>query len=135
MTVSLALTDTRARPRLAITVSLAPTDTCARLCLAIAVPLGPTHTSPAAPCRRPAQESFRITHNRDIVPSVPLQIMGFRHVPREVWQVDFAGHEALTICADNGEDPTCHDSMCYLGLCTSIADHLVYLGAHMYRSG
>lgn len=80
------------------------------------------------------QESFRTTHNRDIVPSVPLQIMGFRHVPREVWQVDFAGHEALTICSDSGEDPTCHDSMCYLGLCTSIADHLVYLGAHMYHS-
>ena len=30
------------------------------------------------------QESFRVTHNRDIVPSVPLQLMGFHHVPREV---------------------------------------------------
>lgn len=80
------------------------------------------------------QESFRMTHNRDIVPSVPLQIMGFRHVPREVWQVDFAGHSALTVCNDGGEDPRCHDSMCYLGLCTSVADHLVYLGAHMYHS-
>ena len=30
------------------------------------------------------QESYRVTHNRDIVPSVPLQLMGFHHVPREV---------------------------------------------------
>lgn len=30
------------------------------------------------------QESYRVTHNRDIVPSVPLQIMGFHHVAREV---------------------------------------------------
>jgi hypothetical protein len=29
-------------------------------------------------------ESWRLTHNRDIVPSVPLQIMGFHHVSREV---------------------------------------------------
>ena len=30
------------------------------------------------------QESYRVTHNRDIVPSVPIQLMGFHHVPREV---------------------------------------------------
>ena len=29
---------------------------------------------------------MRVTHNRDIVPSVPLQIMGFHHVPNEIWQ-------------------------------------------------
>ena len=39
------------------------------------------------------QESYRVTHNRDIVPSVPLQIMGFHHVAREVgcwWISSFA---------------------------------------------
>lgn len=75
-----------------------------------------------------------MTHNRDIVPSVPLQLMGFHHVPREVWQVDFGVHSALTVCDEGGEDARCHDSLCYLGLCTSVTDHLTYMGAHMYHS-
>jgi hypothetical protein len=78
-------------------------------------------------------ESVRVTHNRDIVPSVPLQIMGFHHVPTEIWQVDFDGQHVLGICDESGEDPLCHNSVCYLGLCTSVADHMQYLGAHMYH--
>ena len=27
-----------------------------------------------------------------------------------------------------GESPICHNSMCYLGLCTSIVDHMQYMG-------
>jgi hypothetical protein len=41
----------------------------------------------------------------------------------------------LLLCDGSGEDPSCHNSACYLGLCTSIADHLIYLGRHMYQDG
>jgi hypothetical protein len=85
-------------------------------------------------------ESWRFTHARDIVPSVPVQLMGFHHVSREVWLLDVAdpsgGGEVtqrVVVCDDSGEDPSCHNSQCYLGLCTSLADHMEYLGHHMYR--
>lgn len=85
-------------------------------------------------------EAWRFTHGRDIVPSVPPQLMGFRHVSREVWLVDVAGAsgdpvQRVIVCDDSGEDPTCHNSACRLGLCTSVADHLLYYGGHMYRGG
>lgn len=38
---------------------------------------------------------------------------------------------AAQICNGSGEDPQCHDGACYLGLCTSVDDHLVYLGVYM----
>lgn len=88
-------------------------------------------------------ESWRFTHNRDIVPSVPLQLMGFHHVAREIWEVDVEvpgqapGGDAPTrkwlVCDETGEDPSCHNSACYLGICTSIADHLTYLGLNMFQ--
>jgi hypothetical protein len=40
--------------------------------------------------------------------------------------------ERMIVCDESGEDPSCHNSACRLGLCTSVADHLVYLGAHMW---
>ena len=52
----------------------------------------------------------------------------------QIWVVTFEqGPTIIGICDDSGEDPTCHNSVCYLGLCTSIADHMEYLGAHMYH--
>ena len=85
------------------------------------------------------QESVRVTHNRDIVPSVPPQYVGFHHVAREVWQLDgeqYFGTKVYMpwVCDGSGEDPVCHNSVCFLGLCTSIADHMQYLGAHMFHS-
>lgn len=86
-------------------------------------------------------EAWRFTHGRDIVPSVPPQLFGFHHVSREVWLVDVeepsSGDVAqrIVVCDDSGEDPTCHNSACRLGLCTSVADHLAYMGGHMYRGG
>lgn len=84
-------------------------------------------------------EAWRFTHGRDIVPSVPPQLFGFHHVSREVWLVDVedAGdvQQRVVVCDDTGEDPTCHNSACRLGLCTSVADHLLYFGGHMYRGG
>lgn len=86
-------------------------------------------------------EAWRFTHGRDIVPSVPPQLLGFHHVSREVWLVDVEGagagdvQQRIVVCDDSGEDPTCHNSACRLGLCTSVADHLAYMGGHMYRGG
>lgn len=84
------------------------------------------------------QESVRVTHNRDIVPSVPPQYVGFHHVSREVWQLDGAKYFGSKVympwvCDGSGEDPVCHNSVCFLGLCTSIADHMHYMGANMYH--
>lgn len=168
---------------------------------------------------------WRFTHARDIVPSVPPQLMGFHHAAREVWLVardawpgwgdagedEQAGdggsggagnrrrggrrrevvaallpsssssssppplvrwpswpiwpwppgpppppppgppepptppppdpqpplppgaEERAVLCDPSGEDPSCHDSVCYLGLCTSVADHLLYLGRRFYH--
>lgn len=83
-------------------------------------------------------ESVRVTHNRDIVPSVPPQYVGFHHVSREVWQLDGAQYFGSKVympwaCDGSGEDPVCHNSVCYLGLCTSISDHMHYMGANMYH--
>lgn len=84
------------------------------------------------------QESVRVTHNRDIVPSVPPQYVGFHHVAREVWQLDgekYFGTKVYLpwVCDGSGEDPVCHNSVCFMGLCTSITDHMQYMGAHMYH--
>ncbi|KAK9837014.1 hypothetical protein WJX81_007212 [Elliptochloris bilobata] len=77
--------------------------------------------------------SVRFTHDRDIVPAWPPTWVGFHHVATEIWQVDFGLGSVLGVCDDSGEDPRCHNSVCFLGLCTSISDHLLYLGAHMYN--
>ena len=48
------------------------------------------------------QGSIRVTHNRDIVPSVPPMWVGFHHVATEVWQVDFdVAHVRLLLAALN----------------------------------
>lgn len=87
-------------------------------------------------------ESWRFTHNRDMVPSVPLQLMGFHHVAQEVWLVDEeadangSGNVAthVYVCDGTGEDASCHNSVCHMGLCLSLADHLVYLGLPMFHN-
>ena len=41
--------------------------------------------------------------------------------------------QVLGVCNKEGEDARCHNSVCYLGLCTSVNDHLHYLGANMFN--
>ena len=109
--------------------------------------------------RQATRLSLRLTHNRDIVPSVPPTWVGFHHVATEAWQVDVVEGRArgaagdrkgkgggggggggggvigvVGLCDASGEDPRCHNSVCYLGLCTSVADHLSYMGAPMLHS-
>jgi len=82
-------------------------------------------------------ESWRFTHNRDVVPSLPPQLIGFHHVAREAWLVDVETvggvDQKVLICDASGEDPSCHNSACMLGMCTSVADHLMYLEIPMYK--
>jgi hypothetical protein len=85
--------------------------------------------------RQSTTASTRVTHNRDIVPSVPPTWVGFHHAATEAWQVDVEGAGVVGLCDATGEDPRCHDSVCVLGLCTSVADHLMYLGAPMMSTG
>lgn len=81
---------------------------------------------------RKVASHWRFTHNRDIVPSVPPPYMGFWHLSREIWVLDKDRSNTLVgICDATGEDMRCHNSMCHLGLCSSIADHLLYL-SEMY---
>ena len=73
-------------------------------------------------------------------PSAPAQVMGFHHAAREVWLVDTLNHisgaveERVLVCDGSGEDGACHAGACVLGLCTSLADHLSYLGSPMHRN-
>ena len=52
---------------------------------------------------------------------------------QECGNVQLGWVQVLGVCDNSGEDPRCHNSVCFLGLCTSISDHLQYLGAHMYN--
>ncbi len=66
---------------------------------------------------------FRLVHWRDIVPHLPLEDMGFTHVPTEVWYQE--DNVTFQVCdPNNGEDPNCSDS---LDIAVSVDDHLNYL--------
>ena len=45
----------------------------------------------------------------------------------------FVNVQVIGVRDDTGEDPMCHNSECFLGFCTSIADHLLYMGEIMGR--
>ena len=83
-------------------------------------------------------ESVRFTHSRDVVPSLPLPMFGYHHFAREVWQLppNQTAHDdsmVFKICDGSGEDPECHASACWFGICHSLWDHIHYLGQHMYH--
>jgi hypothetical protein len=64
----------------------------------------------------------RWTHAHDVVPSLPPRVLGYHHVPTEVFQNASGGY----ILGDGtGEDPKGSDSE---WTHASLADHLVYLG-------
>ena len=72
----------------------------------------------------------RVIHHHDIVPMVPLQVMGFHHPPREYWYYNGPCTPSscpFTACSTfNGEDPNCSDQIpLWEG---SPDDHGVYLG-------
>eukprot|EP00462_Mataza_sp_D1_P009813 CAMPEP_0175154326 /NCGR_PEP_ID=MMETSP0087-20121206/20269_1 /TAXON_ID=136419 /ORGANISM="Unknown Unknown, Strain D1" /LENGTH=280 /DNA_ID=CAMNT_0016441181 /DNA_START=32 /DNA_END=874 /DNA_ORIENTATION=- len=67
--------------------------------------------------------SWRVTHNRDPVPHVPLHIMGFQHIATEVFYNEDSS--SYVVCNGSGEDSSCSD---HFDLDTKIDDHLHYLG-------
>jgi len=68
---------------------------------------------------------FRVTHANDLVPHVPPRVFGFYHASQEV-HFPGSGASSYKEC-DGGEDPTCSDACSPLH-CTSVDDHLHYLG-------
>mmetsp|Transcript_10439 Transcript_10439/g.26259 ORF Transcript_10439/g.26259 Transcript_10439/m.26259 type:complete len:328 (-) Transcript_10439:76-1059(-) len=73
-----------------------------------------------------AKASFRHVNQRDTVPHLPLEAMGFFHAPTEVW---YHENEWRVCDPTNGEDRTCSDSQYFD---TSISDHLHYF--NLYES-
>jgi hypothetical protein len=73
-------------------------------------------------------EYYRTTHNKDVVPHVPLvEGFGYLHSCREIFE-DSTG--ILTLCsATNCEDPKCANQFNLAE--TNSDDHLYYLGHHM----
>lgn len=68
--------------------------------------------------------TWRLTHWHDPVPHLPLESMGFTHIGTEVfWNEKWTKH---TVCDGTGEDPTCSDSVNWIGVDFSIDDHLHY---------
>lgn len=77
--------------------------------------------------------SKRITHYYDIVPHVPEEVLGYRHINNEVWYNE--ENSGYVICNDDYvEDNSCSDS-CAPNKCTSISDHLNYLNISMGSDG
>lgn len=66
--------------------------------------------------------TFRVTHALDMVPHLPLKVLGFRHVQTEVHQ-DTDGH--FHWCAQP-EDKTCANQ--YSAMALRMADHSTYMG-------
>lgn len=73
--------------------------------------------------------SYRITHYYDIVPHVPEELLGFSHIPNEIWYNE--QNNDYKICNDQyREDKSCSNSCAPLH-CTSTSDHLNYLNVSM----
>jgi len=67
----------------------------------------------------------RVTYKKDIVPHLPQELLGFVHIPHELW---FTSSSEYKQCYDMGdyEDDSCSNS-CSPFSCTSVSDHLNYL--------
>lgn len=77
--------------------------------------------------------SKRITHYYDIVPHVPEEFLGYRHISNEIWYNEH--NSDYVICNDNdSEDNSCSDS-CSPTKCTSTSDHMYYMNISMGNEG
>jgi hypothetical protein len=75
---------------------------------------------------------YRVTHRQDLVPHVPLQMMGFYHLSSEVFFPDETGVNHR-LCDGTGEDKTCANDCGFLG-CVSVPNHLTYMDIAMSGS-
>lgn len=78
-------------------------------------------------------KSYRVTHYYDIVPHLPQERFGYKHIPSEIWyNEDFTQY--INCDDNNDEDEKCSNSCAPLH-CTSIDDHMIYLNVSMGISG
>ncbi|KAL1507013.1 hypothetical protein AB1Y20_007880 [Prymnesium parvum] len=54
--------------------------------------------------------SVRMRRQLDIVPALPPRILGYRHLPTEVWNKHTGDDNTYVVCDGSGEDKTCGDS-------------------------
>ena len=78
-------------------------------------------------------KSYRITHYYDIVPHVPQCILGYNHIPQEIWY-DLNNYKYVYCNDSKREDPYCSNSCGYLN-CDSISNHLYYLNVSIGSDG
>jgi len=77
--------------------------------------------------------STRVTHYYDMVPHVPQEFLHYCHVHGEVWYNE--PNTDYNVCNDEvNESDQCSNSCSPLH-CTSIDDHLYYIGIHMGTDG
>lgn len=74
-------------------------------------------------------DTYRIVHNKDLVPHLPQRFLGFRHVSREIWYYGEAGAEFKQ--CNGGEDDSCSNSVNLHVDEHSIKDHAMYLDQPM----
>ena len=74
--------------------------------------------------RKLLPNTFRIVNERDVVPHLPFEFLGFYHIPREVWYTN----GTFFLCNDSGEDQGCSDSLLNS---FSVEDHINYMGVGM----
>jgi len=69
--------------------------------------------------------SLRMARERDVVPSIPPEFLGYRHLPQEVWNKHGKhGPDTFVVCDESGEDPNCYNSKVNV----SPAQHTQYMG-------
>ena len=78
--------------------------------------------------------SKRVTHYYDIVPHVPEEFLGYRHISQEVWYNEPNTEYTLCNGGNGSEDDKCSNS-CSPTKCTSTSDHLDYLQIKMGEEG
>ncbi|CAK56362.1 unnamed protein product (macronuclear) [Paramecium tetraurelia] len=73
---------------------------------------------------------FRVTHDHDPVPHLPMEVQGFHHINTEAYYKDFLiFHKDVKICNDEKkEDPRCSNQNL---LDLSVDDHCNYLGYNL----
>jgi hypothetical protein len=74
-------------------------------------------------------DSFRIVHYYDIVPHVPEEILGYKHISTEIWYNE--ENSEYQSCNDNIEEDDLCSNSCAPTKCTSTSDHVNYLNVSM----
>jgi len=66
-----------------------------------------------------ANNHLRLVNDADVVPHLPMEMMGFHHISTEVWLKG----DTAKVCNSSGEDPSCSDSLL---IAASVWDHIHY---------